>query len=623
MKRERFVPLLMALVAVGAAARAISLQFLRPLNWDEIEHFRASEWIRDGLVPFRDFWEHHTPLLWYLGAPFTALTGSQGVDAVVLMRWTQAPLWIVTFWLLNLWMRDAGLGQFARWAGILAAASSSLLMIPAVEYRQDTLANLLFVAGLVLLQRSTASARNAFFAGVVFCFAGLANLRLGPLLAITVLLARIVNPREKRWVGVPRVNWTYAGVIVTLGLACAFFASNGSLRPLVQSVWMENFVGNRIQEAPPYIFVDRITTVFGYSLTGSRGQAPFSWGAVDVGGILALVAGSIGAMRVLVRNRREPDALFFLACLHFSNFLFVAAMKFVYNYHFVTVVVLAVPFIAAEAERFTRREVVVALLVLACAVNVGASIFRGKEHDRAYQDVIMREAHRQTAPDAPVWGGAAWVRDRRPAYRYWFLPSLVMGLEKAGYFEPYRLEQVLADPPGAVIGDYYVSHWLATRDSLRQHFTTHYLPLWRSLWIPAPNALLLPQRPAASWRVPADGVYRLYASRALARHPWFFRPLLVTQVHTAAAQRLEVRTASIANDAAVEWRVNGAVVAGPSVRLRKHDRIEARLLDATPAAVLAVRGDHPFLFMQPRVGVTLEGISAPVTHVPDFTPRIR
>ena len=56
------VPIAIALSA--AAIRLVPLQWLHPINWDELEFFRATKWIAEGRVPYRDFWEHHTPLAW-------------------------------------------------------------------------------------------------------------------------------------------------------------------------------------------------------------------------------------------------------------------------------------------------------------------------------------------------------------------------------------------------------------------------------------------------------------------------------------------------------------------------------------------------------------------------------
>src|SRR5689334_7412276 len=122
---------------IGAAvlARLFALTFLRPLNPDEVEFFRASDWVRQGLVPFRDFWEHHTPLQWFVFAPFTALASGAGASAVIVMRWAQVPVWIGTFWMIDVWMARAGLTRFARWSAMGVALCSSLFMLPATEFR--------------------------------------------------------------------------------------------------------------------------------------------------------------------------------------------------------------------------------------------------------------------------------------------------------------------------------------------------------------------------------------------------------------------------------------------------------------------------------------------------------
>jgi len=80
------VRLLIAVTITAAAVRLLAILGLHPLNWDEIEFFRATDWVRQGLVPYRDFWEHHTPLQWYLFAPFEAMTSSPGAAAIVWMR---------------------------------------------------------------------------------------------------------------------------------------------------------------------------------------------------------------------------------------------------------------------------------------------------------------------------------------------------------------------------------------------------------------------------------------------------------------------------------------------------------------------------------------------------------
>ena len=40
---------------------------------DEFEHLHASWLISKGFIPYRDFFEHHHPLLWYISAPIVSL----------------------------------------------------------------------------------------------------------------------------------------------------------------------------------------------------------------------------------------------------------------------------------------------------------------------------------------------------------------------------------------------------------------------------------------------------------------------------------------------------------------------------------------------------------------------
>ena len=63
------------------AAICIYFLFLTALNKyfnkDEIEHIHSAWYIVQGFVPFRDFFQHHNPLFWYLLAPVLAITGDQ------------------------------------------------------------------------------------------------------------------------------------------------------------------------------------------------------------------------------------------------------------------------------------------------------------------------------------------------------------------------------------------------------------------------------------------------------------------------------------------------------------------------------------------------------------------
>jgi hypothetical protein len=489
---------------------------------------------------------------------------------VILMRWAQIPVWIATFFCLNAWMRGAGLERGARWMAMGLALCSSLFMLPAIEYRVEALGCLLFVLGLLLAQQ-----KRDFAAGVVFCLAGFANLRLGPVLVVAVLL----HFRKR----------VIAGGVAALAACLAYFAATGALDELWQQLWVDNR-GERF--ATPVIggFVHRLLVPFGVRILAT--DRFFEWAAVDAGGIAVLLFGLAGLVLVWRDRKLRP-----LAVVQLVNLLFVSSMKFIYNYHLALVVVLAIPLVAWTIQRIPRREFVFAVLLVAWGVNAFASIFRGKEHDLAYQDAIMREVHARTRPGEKVWSGVPWALRREPAYRFWFLPELARQLVLQKLAPSYSLN----DPPAAVVFDHYTLLWIGTvQRELAPHLVRHYMPVWRNLWVPAMNAVVRPGE-RVEWAVPRDGVYRLYASPELARHPWFRDPL-------RAYRGDELTLRSTPQPLSVS--------AGPV--LRKGARVTVTSHASEPLGVILIAGDDRVLFRQPPAGASLEAETTRVTHVPNL-----
>ncbi|HUP45455.1 MAG TPA: hypothetical protein VM779_08075 [Thermoanaerobaculia bacterium] len=593
---KRAILALYVVAGAAVALRLFAMTFLHPLNWDEVEYFRATDWVRQGLVPFRDFWEHHTPLQWFVFAPITALTDSPGVAAIILLRWAQLPLWLMAFWLINRLMQRAGLDPFARWTAMALALTSSLLMLPAMEYRVDTLANVLYLGALWLAMPSPrfgdtphpafghplpASGERALMAGVLLTLAGFANLRLAPLLAITLLVSRS-----------PRV---FAGAIITSLSGLLYFVATDSLQALYQHVWLDNYIGESLAERVPYAFLHRILVPFGLGIYGGGASVP------DVAGAAILIVGAAGLVRAL-RDWRDRGPLFILAILQIVNLLFIARMKFVYHYHLQIVVLLMLPFVASAVQAVPWRRTVLAFVVAALAITIPIVLLRGKELDLQYQDRIMREVHARTAADAKVFDGVGWAIRREPAYRFWFLPVLARQLVAAGHAPRYTVAEWIADPPAAVITDRNATVWLAMDRPLGSYVVRHYLPLWRDLLMPAMSARI-EAGGTAEWIVPASGRYRVMAGADLAAHPWFRIPLArVPELH----RPLKVVP-------------RGAALLGLSqstLDLKRGSRLSLRSRAAEPLGVFLVPGDEPVWFRQPPPGVTIDAELPRVWHMP-------
>lgn len=622
--RGLLVRIAIALAATAAAVRLIPLQWLHPLNWDEVEFFRATVWIAEGKLPYRDFWEHHTPLAWFLFAPVAALIDDPGVGGVLVLRWAQIPVWMATFWLLHLWMRDAGIERFARWAATALALSSSLFMIPAVEYRVDSVACLLYVGGLVAFQRSRRDShalRWALLSGALFCLCGFANIRLGPLLAVTVLLLRVVDSEARAWKGEVRANAVIGGAAAMFLAGLGWFAATGSLAQLYQQVWVENYLGDKFATEIVGGFTHRLLVPFGVRILGS--DRLFELAAFDVGGVSVLLIGLAGMLLALA-SWRAPGDLFVLGFLQLSSLLFIASMKLVYNYHFEIVVVMMVPLVAAALTRVRLRGAIIGLLALAWSVNGFAAFFRGKEHDRAYQDLIMREADARTLPGEKIWSGMAWTLRREPSYRFWFLPDLARYLVQNRYAAPYQVKDLVRDPPALVIFDHYALVWVITvQRELAPYLIRHYLPVWRNLWVPGMNARIRPGGAPMEWIVPRDGVYRLHVSAGLAKHLWFRDPVEFVSYKRDDAAMYTVDLPVPAGNGALRWWIDRKPAeVGAAVSLKRGQRVAVANGSSETLAVILLSGNDRRIFRQPPHGATLEAETTRITHVPEIGVEI-
>lgn len=621
MSERRAVALAIAVAVTSAALRLVTLQWLHPLNWDEVEFYRAARWVAEGRLPFRDFWEHHTPVAFFLFAPFTRLTDSPGAGAIIVMRWAQVPVWIATFWLTNLYMRTAGLARFARWAAMAIALSATILMNPAVEFRLDPLACLLFMGGLVAWQRGTP--RWMFAAGVFFCLTGLVNMRMVPLLAVTVLLLRVIDTRNRAWQGNSAATWMYPGGIVVFAAFLLYLWLTGSWEPAMKALITENALGNRHAQVVYGAFPHRLLTMFGVRVMGS--DRLFDWGAIDLGGIAVFSIGVVGFLRA-VRQWRTPDDIVLIAILQAVNLIVIAGMKFIYVYHFEIAVILMLPLIASVIERMPRRGAVYAILGAVWCVNAFASLFRGKELDLAYQDLILREVHARTGPEERVFSGTGWGLRREPAYHLWFLPDMTKYCVWYGHEPPYALAEMVRNPPAVVVLDHSVMVWvLIVQRELAPFVARHYVPVWGDLWVPGLSARLKPNGGAIEWIVPRDGEYRLFASPELARHVWFVNPYYIAaQSDEADPQDFTLVLPPPAAHPQLRWWIDRRPAnVGATVRLRKGQRIAAVYSGPAPLGVFLVPGDDKVLFRKPPGGATLEASTSRETHIPRIGATIR
>ena len=76
-QRKSFYPFIFVILFLNVLGIVLSYFYSSTAMVDELEHLRASWFVSQGYLPYRDFFEHHHPLLWFAWAPLMKILPQQ------------------------------------------------------------------------------------------------------------------------------------------------------------------------------------------------------------------------------------------------------------------------------------------------------------------------------------------------------------------------------------------------------------------------------------------------------------------------------------------------------------------------------------------------------------------
>lgn len=225
---------------------------------DELEHLHAAWCITQGQVPYRDFFEHHTPALYYLLAPVVGVlhperSAARALATVVVSRFLMWGLCGILLWLIyrmGRWVHSRMAGAVA----VLFALSSMMFLDRTLEIRPDLISVPAMVGGVLLAGEGFRRAgRGAgwrvagwrlFLSGVCWAAGFLATPKilfalLGFCPAVVVLLAdprRGEDGRRRVVMGAALMG----GFLVPMGATAGLFALAGAAADLVHYTFLMN-----------------------------------------------------------------------------------------------------------------------------------------------------------------------------------------------------------------------------------------------------------------------------------------------------------------------------------------------------------------------------------------------
>ena len=140
---------LLAHLAAGLGYCLYIAWFTTTLGGDTLEHIHSSWLVYAEFVPYKDFFQHHNPLLWYLFAPFVGLH-AYGLDDNVITSSVVTAAILASFLTYYYLYLIASRFLTGKRGGVIAAAIAftPYVLVSVVNFRPDNFIVAAFFAGL-------------------------------------------------------------------------------------------------------------------------------------------------------------------------------------------------------------------------------------------------------------------------------------------------------------------------------------------------------------------------------------------------------------------------------------------------------------------------------------------
>jgi len=284
----KLVVLVMVLIITVPFFLRLSLLKTRGFNPDELECIHWAWCVSKGMVPYRDYFDHHTPWFHYFLSSFFRFYDVERVpvEAVAFLFLARTLTWVfagavlaATFFLGRAF-RDARTGLVAA----LLLSNAAFFFSKSLEVRADVPAAALVVAAVHLAlaghRRAAGAARGSalclFASGLALGVATMLTqkvLFVGPGFALTALWLlldpRLPSSRAKRFA---LVALQTLGFLVPLGATLAYFASKNAFRHFIEANFLVNarwpgldagpFLKELVSQDPAYVLLGTLGLLY-------------------------------------------------------------------------------------------------------------------------------------------------------------------------------------------------------------------------------------------------------------------------------------------------------------------------------------------------------------------------
>lgn len=203
----------------------------------------TGEMVMQGRVPYRDIWDHKTPLIFYLNALLFKLFGT---SFLILSFFEVIFLWLgcILFYKLTKMFFDK---KISLWLCFLFAIYMGSLYIAESFGMTETYATLTAVAAIYLVTKYKATLNKLylFFSGfmisITFLFRQTGAIVLFPIL-IYLVVSRGLSERQKIFIIIREYSIMFTGLFIPLFIFWLYFLSQHALKDSFSQIFTYNFI---------------------------------------------------------------------------------------------------------------------------------------------------------------------------------------------------------------------------------------------------------------------------------------------------------------------------------------------------------------------------------------------